>query len=52
MSSIVPNGGVLNCQPIAKIYTYMGRDIYVAAYVSAYVLALCQNFNQCLLLWG
>lgn len=50
MNSIVPHGRVLKWQPIAKIYTYVGRDIYIAAYVSAYILAQCRNFNQGLLL--
>lgn len=52
MSSVVRNDRVVKWQPIAKIYTCMGRDIYIAAYVSAYVLAQCQHFNQCLLLWS
>lgn len=37
MNSAVPKYRVLKWQSIAKIYTYMGRDVYVAAYVSAYV---------------
>lgn len=50
MNTIVPNSRVLKWQPKAKIYTYMGQDIYIVSYVSAYILAQSQNSNQCLLL--
>jgi len=52
MSSIVPNGRVLKWQHTAKICIYMGKDVYTAVYLSTYVLAQCQSFNQCLLLWS
>lgn len=37
MSSTGPKGGVLKWQPTAKIPTCMDRDVYIAAYVSAYM---------------
>lgn len=38
MHSIITNGRLLSRQHMAKIYTCIGRDIDIAAYMPAYVL--------------